>query len=247
MSAVTLAPRLARAAAELRQGRAVCVFDSDKREAETDLFFAAEETTSASLTALRHDAGGLVFLAVDHRFGEKFGLPFLQDLYAEDATRYPVLAALSPTDIKYDKRSSFSLTINHRDTFTGIPDDDRALTVREFARTCAESDALETNAAIRLLGERFRAPGHVALCVGAKGGLGERRGHTELGVALATLSGLTPVLVGAEMLGEGRALPRAKAEAWAEAHGIVRLSGDEILDAWARFSAAKPDSTRANA
>ncbi len=238
---------LPRALDALREGRFVLLYDADGREEETDLFVAGEHATPAAVRALRRDAGGLVFLAVAPEFGRAFGLPFLQDLYAEDAARHPVLADLVPNDIRYDARSSFSLTLNHRRTFTGITDDDRSLTIREFARTCAEGVGLEPAAARRLLGSRFRAPGHVHLCVGADGLLARRQGHTELAVALAALAGATPVVAGAEMLGDdGRALPKEAAVRWAAAHGAVRLDGADVLAAWRKLNGTR-DLARAEA
>ena len=52
----------------------------------------------------------------------------------------------------------------------------------------------------------------------ADGGLTRRQGHTELAVGLARLSGMIPVVIGAEMLQpEGDlALPVADARIWAE-------------------------------
>ena len=41
--------------------------------------------------------------------------------------------------IPYDKKSSFSIFINHKDTFTGISDYDRALTSKSFATVFEES------------------------------------------------------------------------------------------------------------
>ena len=231
---------LARALEGLAAGKFVLLYDADGREEETDIFVAAERATPEAVRTLRRDAGGLVFLAVAPQFGRRFGLPFLQDLYAENAERHPVLADLVPNDIKYDSRSSFSLTLNHRKTFTGITDNDRSLTITEFARTCREAMDLPEAEARRLLGARFRAPGHVHLCVGAEGLLARRQGHTELAVALAELAGVTPVVAGAEMLGDdGRALPREAAERWAVAHGAVRLDGAEVARAWEKLNGAR--------
>ncbi|HVM45657.1 MAG TPA: 3,4-dihydroxy-2-butanone-4-phosphate synthase, partial [Candidatus Thermoplasmatota archaeon] len=197
---------LEQACAALRQGKFVLLYDADGREEEVDLFVAAEHATPAAVRTLRKDAGGLVFLAVDPRVGAALELPFLQDLYAEDSARHPVLKRLIPNDIKYDTRSSFSLTINHRRTFTGITDNDRSLTITEFAKLAAKPD-------VEQFGQHFRAPGHVHLCVGADKLLHQRQGHTEIAVALARLAGVTPVLAGCEMLGDsGRALPKADAE-----------------------------------
>lgn len=237
-----MSANLQTAIARLREGKFVLLYDDDKREKEVDLFVAAEHATSEALTTLRAHAGGLVFLAVDPRVGQKLGLPFLHDVFADAAAKSPVLARLVPNDIRYDARSSFSLTINHRQTFTGITDNDRALTIREFGRLAKRALAIAPESAQEEFGRAFRAPGHVHLCVGARNLLRERKGHTELGVALARLAGVTPVLAGAEMLAAGNARSKADAQAWADAHGTVLLSGREVEEAWTKLEASAPTS-----
>lgn len=224
-------PLLEQAAANLRSGRPVLLFDAESREREVDLFFAAEHATPAAVRQLRQDAGGLVFLAVDPRVGKALQLPFLQDLFHEASAKHPVLKRLIPNDIAYDTRSSFSLTLNHRRTFTGITDDDRSLTITEFAKLAKRPD-------LDAFGKAFRSPGHVHLCVGAERLLHQRKGHTELAVALARLAGITPVLVGAEMLGKGKALPIAEAQAYADAHAAVLVRGQDVERAWMNLEAA---------
>lgn len=236
-------PALVEACAALREGRPVLLYDADGREEEVDLFFAAEHATPAHVRTLRKDAGGLVFLAVDPRVGHALGLPFLQDLFQQAAPRHPVLARLIPDDIKYDTRSSFSLTLNHRKTFTGITDEDRSLTITEFARLAARSLQETPDEVQEAFGKSFRAPGHVHLCVGADRLLHQRKGHTEIAVALARLAGVAPVLAGAEMLGDhGKALPKADALAWAKRNGAVLLDGRMVEDAWVKLEAAQPAS-----
>ena len=60
-----------------RDGKPVCLFDSDKREGETDLLFPALYAEPGTMRQLRKDCGGLLFLAVGHDVGEVFGLPFV--------------------------------------------------------------------------------------------------------------------------------------------------------------------------
>lgn len=220
----------------LRAGKFVLLYDADGREEEVDLFVAAEHATPRAVRHLRQDAGGLVFLAVDPRIGDALQLPFLHELYAEDAARHPVLQKLIPNDIRYDTRSSFSLTINHRQTFTGITDNDRSLTITRFAE-------LARKPTVEAFGQQFRAPGHVHLCVGADKLLHQRQGHTEIGVALARLAGpsVVPVLAGCEMLADdGNALGKADALRWGEKHGAVLLDGQAVMDAWLKLEAAAP-------
>ncbi|HVL87796.1 MAG TPA: 3,4-dihydroxy-2-butanone-4-phosphate synthase [Candidatus Thermoplasmatota archaeon] len=220
-AAVSVAGRL------LAQGKPILLYDDDKREREVDLFFDARLATPATLRALRQDAGGLVFLAVPHEIAAAFGLPFLHDLLQEAAPRHPLLARLSAGGPPYDARSSFSLTLNHRETYTGITDADRARTVSRFAVLARLAEGLPDPA--HALASEFRSPGHVHVCVAARGLLAERRGHTELAVALAMAAGVGPVLVGAEMLSEdGGARTVADAAEWARRNGTVLLRGREV-------------------
>jgi 3,4-dihydroxy 2-butanone 4-phosphate synthase len=232
-----------RAVDAFNQGLPVCLFDSEKREGETDLLFPAGAAGPATMRQLRMDCGGLLFLAIGDEVGECFGLPFLQDLHTtEDATeRHPVLQHLVTNDLRYDARSAFTLSLNHRDTYTGITDHDRALTTRRFAEltaTCLEG-GISGPAAMEMLGKEFRTPGHIPVCREAKGGLSVRQGHTELAVGLARLAGTSPVVIGAEMLQPDgdHALSVSAARAWAEQHNIPFLEGADVVAALAASEA----------
>ncbi len=88
--------------------------------------------------------------------------------------------------------------MNHRETYTGITDNDRSLTIRSLGEAAAEPDETDFTA-------RFRVPGHVHLLKAAPGLLSRREGHAELGVALAEAAGLPPAVVVCEMLDDGTA------------------------------------------
>jgi 3,4-dihydroxy 2-butanone 4-phosphate synthase len=236
-----LQPRIAEALDRLRAGRPVLVYDADGREGETDVFFAAHTATPAAVRLLRREAGGLVFLAVDEAIATRFGLPFLQDLYAHASERFPTLKALQAGKLPYDTRSSFSLTLNHRETFTGITDRDRALTIRRFAELATATERAAPEEARLRLGIEFRTPGHVHLCVASEPLLEARRGHTELGVAMTRMAGVPGVLAGAEMLGADVALPKREAQGWAREHGTVLVEGAEVVEAWASFIGKRSD------
>ena len=128
----------------LRQEKFVLVYDADGREEETDFIIAAQHVTPQSVNTMRKDGGGLIFLIVNHDTKEKLGLPFLADLFYKEGNRWPVLKELIPNDIPYDTKSSFSITINHRKTFTGITDKDRALTILEFAKLSEDIKEITT-------------------------------------------------------------------------------------------------------
>jgi len=215
-------------------GQPVCVFDSEFREGETDLLFSAGKITEENIRKLRKECGGLLFLAVGSEIGKMFGLPYLQDLYDEPilSESYPILQELSTNDLQYDTRSAFTLSINHRDTYTGITDWDRCLTTRKFAELSSKliNEKCDYEVARKKLGSEFRTPGHIPVCLEQKGGLKSREGHTELAVALARLAKEIPVVIGAEMLqpdGDA-ALSVEEAKKWASERNIPFISGDEL-------------------
>ena len=218
-------------------GLPVCLFDSEKREGETDLLFSAQHVTPANMSQLRQDFGVLLFLAIGHEVGEKFGLPFLQDLHTHEAltSQYDVLQELVTNDLRYDSRSAFTLSLNHRGTYTGITDKDRCLTTRRFAELTNEvfTNNTEDKEAKKLLGQEFRTPGHIPVCRETEGGLLRRQGHTELAVGLARLANVSPVVIGAEMLEPDGdlALSVDEAKLWAKSRNIPFLEGADIIEA----------------
>jgi 3,4-dihydroxy 2-butanone 4-phosphate synthase len=208
--------RVDRAVEAFRRGRPVCIHDAADREGETDLVYPAHAVAPEDLARLRNDAGGLVCVALAHEVAEAFELPFMQE-----QLDHPTAA---DHDLGYDERSSFSLTVNHRDTRTGITDEDRALTILSLAEAAADPRAVD-------FPETFRSPGHVHLLRAAEGLLEERQGHTELGVALAAAADVPPAAVVCEMLDDetGQAKPPAVAAEYAGENGLVYIEGSDIV------------------
>jgi len=227
--------RLEDALEDLKNGRFVLVYDADGREEETDFFIAGEFVTPEAIHIMRKDGGGLIFIMLEHGVAKKLGLPYLADVIYKCSQKWPVFKELIPNDIPYDTKSSFSLTINHRKTFTGIRDVDRALTISEFAKLVGKVENMDDVKAQRLFGENFRSPGHVPICISSQGLLKNRQGHTELGIALAKMAGLTPVMAGCEMLDMGISLKKEKAMKYAEEHDLTFLEGRQIIEAWKKW------------
>ncbi len=200
-----------------RAGQPVLIHDAADREGETDLVYPAGGVTPDAVARLRNDAGGLICTALSHEVAETLELPFLQE-----TIDHPLAA---DHDLDYDERSSFSLTVNHRDTFTGITDEDRALTITELASVAADPD-------VETFAEEFRAPGHVHLLKAAPNLLADRMGHTELGIALADAADQAPAVVVCEMLDDetGKALPPAAAQAYGERNDIPYVEGRDLVE-----------------
>jgi 3,4-dihydroxy 2-butanone 4-phosphate synthase len=217
----------------LRDGRFVLVYDFDNRERETDVVIASQHVTPASIRTMRKDAGGLICTTASHEVAERLQLPFMVDVLGEAHRRFPVLAGLAPNDIPYDTKSAFAITINHRHTFTGITDIDRALTTSEFAKLAGRALKESPEKVRAEFGRDFRSPGHVHLLRASEWLLVKRKGHTELTTALLAMSGLVPSATICEMMGDdGNALGKDKAKAYAERYDLCFLEGQEIIDAW---------------
>jgi 3,4-dihydroxy 2-butanone 4-phosphate synthase len=186
---------------------------------------------------MRKDGGGLIFIMVSNEMANKLKLPFLADLYSEIDKKYPILKELVPNDIPYDTKSSFSLYINHRDTFTGITDNDRSMTMKKFAYLIKKIEKENNGVAIKIFGKEFRSPGHVPICVAAKNLLNERIGHTELVVSMLKMANLSPAGSGCEIMGDnGKALSKEKAKQYAIHNGLDFLEGNEIVKVWKKWS-----------
>lgn len=220
---------------EVRAGRPILVYDFDDRERECDLTVASQSVTPEIIRMLRKQAGGLICTTVPYSRASAIGLPFMSDLIWDESWKYPVLSAMAPNDIPYDRsRSSFGITINHRQTYTGITDNDRSMTIRSLVDTLYQDKPPEDIA--RMMGERFRSPGHVQLLVSAERLLEERRGHTELCTAMMYMAGVCPSATICEMLGDdGGSMPRDAVSRFAEENGIPMVTGEEILSRWEAF------------
>jgi len=227
------------AAEALKRGEVVLLYDFDDRERETDLVIAAEFVTPKDVWQLRRDAGGLVCVAIDPVACSNLGL-----LYIADVLKFAAGSAKNDTkngegfgtieslceregDIPYDSKSSFSLWVNHRETFTGITDLDWALTINRLADVARRA----MNDGRINFGAEFRSPGHVPLLRAAPNLLAERRGQTELSIVLARAAKIAPAAVVCEMLdGEtGLALSKEVAMKYAEDRGLAFVEGEDVL------------------
>ncbi|MBW6518322.1 MAG: 3,4-dihydroxy-2-butanone-4-phosphate synthase [ANME-2 cluster archaeon] len=218
----------------LKNGRMILLFDSEDREGETDFVIPADSTTPQHIYQMRKDGGGLICVAIHPIAAQMLGLPFYADIlrHSSISGNGKILRKLveKQGDIPYDSKSSFSLWVNHRDTFTGIPDRDRALTISRMGNLVQDAmDGKEVD-----ISNEFRSPGHVSLLRAASGLVHDRIGQTELSVVIAQLAGITPAMAICEMLdgATGLALSKADAQKYAEGHGLVFVEGRDVIQAY---------------
>ncbi|MCS7119015.1 MAG: 3,4-dihydroxy-2-butanone-4-phosphate synthase [Archaeoglobaceae archaeon] len=220
-----------------RKGRPVLVFDFEDREGETDIAIPAQFVNPKDIAMMRIEGGGLICVAIHPIATKKLGLPFMHDVLRVASERIPSLISISRFDIKYDLRSSFSLWVNHRDTFTGITDIDRAKTIKRIGEIV---DIVMMNSHVDF-GKEFRSPGHVPILRASENLVYERVGQTELSVALAEMAGIAPAVAICEMLDSetGKALNKKKAMRFAEEREIPFVEGKEIVKYYKDFKEVK--------
>lgn len=210
----------------LAAGEMVLLYDFDDRERETDFAMRSDMVTARDICHMRHDGGGLICTAIAWQAAKKLKIPFAREVLRDCAMVEQI------GDIPYDpnNNSSFSLWVNHRDTFTGITDRDRTLTVNKLAEIVAET----LNGGNPSFSAGFRTPGHMPILIAAENLLSQRHGQTELSVAMAEMAGFVPAVTICEMLDDatGLALSKDDAKMYAEKNGLAFIEGSEVLAAW---------------
>jgi len=233
-----LPQRIRPSAEALAAGEPVLIFDAPDRERETDLVVLSERMTPELLRLQRRDAGGLVCTAISDDLRRRLELPFATDLLELGRARYPTVGRLVERP-RYDRRSAFGISINHRQNYTRVSDNERSLTIRSVGELASAAGQLsEPELRDRFTGA-FTSPGHLQLIYAAPGLLDERKGHTDLVISLARMAGLSESVTVCEMLGDsGGARDLAAARRYAEAHGFPFLEGSDLVEAWKEWSSA---------
>lgn len=203
---MTIFDGIDRAIADIAAGRAVVVVDSEDRENEGDLIFAAELATPELMGFLVRYSSGYVCVALE----------------AEDCLRLDLPPMRAINEDRHD--TAYTVTVDARSgVSTGISASDRART----ARLLASAETVPGD---------FTRPGHVVPLRARAGGVLTRPGHTESAVDLARLAGLRPAGVICEIVSEDDPTTMARTpelRRFADEHGLAMIT-IEALQAWRR-------------
>ena len=163
---------------ELRRGRMVILLDDEDRENEGDLVLAAEHVNAAHINFMARYGRGLICLTLTPEHCRQLQLP------------------LMVSDTHARRSTNFTVSIEAaQGVTTGISAADRATTIRAAIRADAKPADIVT-------------PGHVFPLMAQRGGVLARAGHTEAGVDLARLAGLSPASVICEIMNEDGSMAR---------------------------------------
>jgi 3,4-dihydroxy 2-butanone 4-phosphate synthase/GTP cyclohydrolase II len=189
------------ALADFKAGKFVIVTDSKDREDEGDLIAQAGGITSEQIAFMVRHTSGVICAALTSEIAKNLKLPMMVANNEDNHT------------------TAFTISVDLiKDRTTGISAKERANTLRALASNSAKSD-------------QFLRPGHIFPLVAVDGGLSERAGHTEAGVALCNLTNTYPVAVICELVNDDGTMMRGQLLAeFAKQHNIKKISIEEIIE-----------------
>jgi len=197
---------------DLRSGKAIIVVDDESRENEGDLMVAAEFTSPEMINFMSREARGLICITLTDSIVGQLGLR----LMVQDDNNHSEYQ--TPFMVSVEARTGVT---------TGISAFDRARTVEVLIDPNSSPDDLVM-------------PGHMfPLKADPEGVLG-RKGHTEAGVDLTRLAGLTPAAVICEIMDDDGTMARLPALQRFAAKHKLRIITIENLVNYLRGVRSKP-------
>lgn len=162
---------------DIRQGKMILVLDDEDRENEGDLLMAAEKVTHEQVNFMATYGKGLICVPITEEHARILELKPMVEINTETM------------------KTSFTVTVDHRASTTGISAYERANTIKELANPKAVSSD-------------FLRPGHIFPLIARDGGVLKRSGHTEAAVDIARLAGLYPAGVICEIMNDDGTMAR---------------------------------------
>ena len=162
---------------DLKAGKVIIVVDDEDRENEGDFVALAEFSTPETINFMTKEGRGLICTPITEEIANRLNL-------------HPMVE--HNTDVK---GTAFTVTIDHKDTSTGISAFERQFTIEKM---------LDPNS----VGADFHRPGHVFPLIAKNGGVLRRAGHTEAAIDFARLAGAAPVGIICEIMNDDGTMAR---------------------------------------
>lgn len=184
----------------LQEGKLVLVMDDKERENEGDLICSAQFATTENVNFMATYAKGLICMPMSESLANRLMLsPMVEN----------------NTD---NHETAFAVSIDYKDTTTGISAEERGLT----ARMCVVEDINPFD---------FRRPGHMFPLIAKNGGVLERNGHTEATIDLLRLAGLKECGLCCEIMNEnGKMMRTSDLIQFSQIHHIPILTIKELQE-----------------
>jgi 3,4-dihydroxy 2-butanone 4-phosphate synthase / GTP cyclohydrolase II len=189
------------AVAAIAAGEMIIVVDDEDRENEGDLVMAAEKATPEQVAFMIRHTSGIL----------------CTPMTGDEARRLHLDPMVAVNDAPHETAFTVSVDVRHGLT-TGISAEERTNTVRALANK--NSGAVD-----------FVRPGHIFPLVSKPGGVLVRSGHTEASTDLATLAGLNPTGLLAELVNDNGSVKRLpEILPFAAEHGLMVISIADLIE-----------------
>jgi len=184
---------------DIKEGKMVIVVDDEDRENEGDLLMAAEKATTEDVNFMIKEARGLVCVPLTKDRIDELDLP---QMVKENTDSH---------------NTAFTVSVDHKDTTTGISAEERALTINKLV----DEDSRSSD---------FKRPGHIFPLEAKDGGVLRRAGHTEASVDLAKLAGLKEAGLICEIIKEDGKMARLpELKEFAKKHNLKLISIADLI------------------
>jgi 3,4-dihydroxy 2-butanone 4-phosphate synthase/GTP cyclohydrolase II len=175
------------------------VVDDEDRENEGDLIMAAEKVTPEAITFMATYGRGLICMPIVGSRLDELDLPAM---------------VTHNTD---PHGTAFTVSVDYKETTTGISAHERAATVRAI---------LDPNTRP----EDLRRPGHIFPLRAKEGGVLRRAGHTEAAVDLTRLAGMYPAGVICEIMKDDGTMARVpELIEFCKTHGLKMITIADLI------------------
>lgn len=184
---------------DIRQGKMILVLDDEDRENEGDLLMAAEKVTPEHVNFMATFGKGMICVPLTQERARILDLSLMVERNTESMN------------------TSFTVTVDHRSSTTGISAFERANTIKELVSPKSVSND-------------FLRPGHIFPLIARDGGVLKRSGHTEAAVDLARIAGLKPAGVICEIMNDDGTMARLpQLIEFAKKHGLKIITVEDLI------------------
>ena len=186
---------------DIRKGKPIIIVDDEDRENEGDLVIPAQVITEETVNFMIKEARGLMCVPITKERADELELN---------------LMTANNTD---SHGTAFTISVDSLEgTTTGISVGDRYRTIKDILNPQKKS-------------KDFKKPGHLFPLIASKGGVLDRKGHTEASVDLAKICGYEPVSVIIEIIkDDGEMARRDDLMEFAKKYDLKIITIDHIID-----------------
>ena len=185
---------------DLKAGKMIIVVDDEDRENEGDFLALADYATPETVNFMAKEGRGLICVPLTEEIAHRFNL-------------HPMVE--NNTDAK---ETAFTVSIDYKETKTGISAFERALTIEKL---------VDPNS----VASDFNRPGHIFPLIAKNGGVLRRAGHTEAAVDFARLVGANPVGIICEIMNDDGTMARLESlKLVAEKFDLKLVSIEQLIE-----------------